>query len=311
MKNKRRFQNGLGIAALSLGVLGGATFAAPGQSEAARWLAPAADEQLAADWVRDVARELDRERFRRVLMNAPIGRPQVTILEHLNDAAEAMGQQETRYAKDLIQRSLDVLDDGVEYGWMSRDEVRPIKDMIISKARTALRDAESGRHRGQSGRDQSRDRGSDTLYGHEQEMDAYGGEGDRWTGYTRGNRYGLTERLTPGGEGASRSRWSRDQQDQHDDERRFSDRRGGRGDEPARGDWMYRDERRTRTDRGDDGYSRDRQARSDRRSDERDYEVRGSEHSGGDYLLRDRDQRHRSNEERLYYDGERRRGDRG
>ncbi|WP_447979352.1 hypothetical protein [Candidatus Nitrospira bockiana] len=171
---------------------------------AAPWLAPAAQERLAADWVKEIAAQFRTERVREVFMNAPFGSPQSSMLGLLNDAAVALKEGEIDYARDLIHHAVGLLDDGVEHGWYSRRDIEPIKGMILSRAMEGIQQARKSkgvtnqpvRQRERSGPTAARsDKDFDEpLFGGPDDYDLYGEEGRRWTGYTRG-RLGLTEQL--------------------------------------------------------------------------------------------------------------------
>jgi len=137
-------------------------------------LAPAGDEHITAGWVQAVARELERDRTQRILMNTPSGSPQAPILGYLDDAAAALEENQYEYAKDLVGRALGVLDDVVESGWVSPSQIKPIKQMIVSSFKRAAH--------------------GDTGDAAKQDDDkGYGPQGDRWTGYTENRRLGLTK----------------------------------------------------------------------------------------------------------------------
>jgi hypothetical protein len=198
---------GSGVAIVVMGLFGmvSGVIAVPPIGQAAPWLAPAADERLKADWVRQVARELTRERHRRVLINIPFGSPQVSILGYLNDADEALQADEERYARDLVRRALDVLDDGVDYGWLRESDVRPIKNVILSQFHAALDELGQERNaygaRQGYGQPKSKNRRDAELANRDRadergkSFDDFQSHRGRWTGYTRGHELGLTERL--------------------------------------------------------------------------------------------------------------------
>ncbi len=261
------------------------------EAQAAPWLAPAADEHVTAQWVQDVAQELSRERNRQVLINTPSGHPQATILGYLNDAADALEAHQERSAKDLIRRALGVLEEGVEYGWLSDSDIRPIKRTILSSFNRAMRDGMKGQA----------DQGDDP---------AASRTGERWTGYTQNRPLGLTERLDVdrrSRQGGQRSQASYEGRSDDRDRQRENDRSRGR-DHQARGE-------RGGTSRyyTDDFYYPDDAARPSRQGD-------GRREATDPRISQDRAQ-HQRGRDRFYqdgeqanegpYDGERQRGDRG
>jgi hypothetical protein len=171
----------------------------PTPAAAAPWLAPAADEQITADWVQDVAEALKKNRFKNVFMNQPFGCDQCRIIRFLNNAAEALDGDQPRLARSFIHRALQVLKDGQEDGWYTEADIRPIKRLIIEKANQGLKEAGAAqlalsppRERGE---DRRYERGRDPMFSRSGETDDLGNKRERWTGYTEGHTYGLTERL--------------------------------------------------------------------------------------------------------------------
>ena len=139
----------------------------PPAATAAAWLAPAASDQLSADWVKDIESDLRSERFRQVFMNVPGGSPQSAMLHLFNAAAQALDKGQPAYAADLIAQALHVVDTGVRKGWYSREDIDPLITTIRTKALAALDGkAPAGR-----------------------------AAPERWTGYTHNRPLGLTERL--------------------------------------------------------------------------------------------------------------------
>ena len=178
------------------GLLATCLFAfSPSASPAAQWLAPAAEERISADWVKDVARALRKERFKNVFMNQPFGCDQCRIIEFLNHAADALDNDKPKLAKSFIQRALNVFDNGLEEGWYEDADVRPIKRLIITKANQGFK--ESGAQPALSAppgqkEDQRYERGRPPLFSRADESDEVGSRTDRWSGYTEHRRLGLT-----------------------------------------------------------------------------------------------------------------------
>lgn len=158
--------------------------------QAAEWLAPAADERITAEWVRDVARQLRKDRFKNVFMNQPFGCDQCRIIHYLNNAAGALDSDQPKLAKSFVKRALHVLKDGKEEGWYTSADIRPIKRLIIQKANQAFKEA-GGEQLALSvpkkQRDERYDRGDDPLFSRSGEDEAYGVRTDRWPGYVDDN----------------------------------------------------------------------------------------------------------------------------
>lgn len=165
---------------------------------AAPWLAPAADENITAEWVKDVAKKLETNRFKNVFVNQASGCDQCRILSYLNDAADALDGDNPTLAKSFVNRALSVLDDGQQQGRYSDLDIRPIKRAIIQKANQGFEESGVGpftRSIPGESRDPRYEHGDDPLFGQSGEADYYGSIPDRWGGYTHGSRYGLTEGL--------------------------------------------------------------------------------------------------------------------
>jgi len=210
-------------------------------AQTAPWLAPAADEQIRAEWVQDVAKALKSNRFKNVFMNQPFGCDQCRILGYLNDAAESLDGDNPKLAKSFVRRALRVLDDGLESGWYSERDVNPIKRVIIQKAKQGFKESDAGPLAISPPRDLGPDpryeRGRDPLFslsgetkggGRYREGDPYAHDyGDRLNREQRSSqrRSGMEKGEQSGGS-ANRSReMSRRQfreQNQWDDDGRFS-----------------------------------------------------------------------------------------
>ncbi len=264
------------------------------EAQAAPWLAPAADEHITAQWVLDVARELDRERNRQILTNMPSGGTQSAILGYLNDAAAALQDNQSRYAKDLVRKALGVLDEGVEFGWLSPYEVKPIKRMIVANFNRAAR-------------------GTARSSAEQENEDGLARKRERWDGYTENRELGLTERLDV-------DRQSRQERARHDDQgSSYSDQRQSR-DRQRDAQALQGRSGQGRAERGgtsryytDDFYYSDDANRPSRSSDRYREET-------DPRIMRDRAQ-HQRGRDRFYqqgeqpnegpYDGEQNRGERG
>lgn len=176
-------------------------------SQAAEWLAPAADERITADWVRDVAQELRKNRYKNVFMNQPFGCDQCRILHYLNNAADALDNDEPKLAKSFVKRALRVLRDGKEEGWYSSADIRPIKRVIIQKADKAFKEAgaELAFSIPKNRRDERYARGDDPLFSRSGEDEAYGERTNRWPAYREENARDVRQKRTRS-ERASRDR---------------------------------------------------------------------------------------------------------
>jgi hypothetical protein len=157
----------------------------PASSEAAEWLAPAAEQRITAGWVRDVAQELRKSRFKNVFMNQPFGCDQCRILHYLNNAAGALDNDQPKLAKSFVKRALRVLKDGKEEGWYTGADIRPIKRLIIQKADNAFKEA--GADLALSIPAQRRDEryaaGDEPLFSRSGKDEAYGERTNRWPDY--------------------------------------------------------------------------------------------------------------------------------
>ena len=176
-------------------------------SQAAEWLAPAADERITADWVRDVAQELRKNRYKNVFMNQPFGCDQCRILHYLNNAAGALDNDEPKLAKSFVKRALRVLRDGKEEGWYGSADIRPIKRVIIQKADKAFKEAgaELAFSTPKNRRDERYARGDDPLFSRSGEDEAYGERTNRWPAYSGDDARDVREKRTRS-ERASRDR---------------------------------------------------------------------------------------------------------
>ncbi|MEW6247356.1 MAG: hypothetical protein AB1555_11710 [Nitrospirota bacterium] len=133
-------------------------------SYAAQWLAPASADRVTADWVKQIQTELAGERFRDLFMGIPADPPVPAILHLLNQASQALADNNQEYAKAFIADAIRILDRGVVKGWYSPGDVEPVKAMIVQRAQAAL------------------------------EGKALSGvTNPRWTGYTDRQRLGLTD----------------------------------------------------------------------------------------------------------------------
>ncbi len=177
--------------------LGIATMPAP-STLAAEWLAPAPQANITADWVKDVAKALKSNRFKNVFMNQPSGCDQCRILDYLDDAADALENGQPKLAESFVRRALNVLNDGVEDHWYSEEDVRPIKRLIIKKANQGFHEAGAKLALAipeRQERDARYERGEEPLFppsAEARESREYGSRRDRWSGYTSGDRFGLT-----------------------------------------------------------------------------------------------------------------------
>lgn len=287
----------LGAAAILL--CGSAMVATGGPSteaQGAPWLAPAADEHVTAQWVQDVAHELRRERNRNVLINVPSGHPQAAILGYLNDAADALEAGQERSAKDLVRRALGILEDGVQYGWLSESDIKPIRRTILASFNRAMRDVpREAKSKGDQGEDLALSR-----------------KAERWTGYTQNRPLGLTERLD-----VDRRARPGNPRGQALDEGKSNDRDRRLDSEKSRGGETQAREERGGTARyytddfyyPDDAIRPSRQGQGDNYREETDPRIsqdRAQHQRGRDRFYQEGEQANEGS-----YDGEQQRGDRG
>jgi hypothetical protein len=252
----------LSVSALSI-IFALSLVLAPSQAAAAPWLAPAADQDIKADWVKDVAKAFHKKEYKNVFMNQPFGCDQCRILGFLNNAAEAMEHDQPKLAKSFLHRALNVLEDGIDDGWYSERDIRPIQRLIIKKANQGFKRAEASEMAMSPPRDRGHDpryeQGRDPLFSLDEPEDYYGDKTDRWSGYTEGHTFGLTERLD-----ASRNRERQDRQamQPRDRERRMSrDQDDVSSEDTQRRRSQDRDSRMSMSREQDDFYSEDRPRR--------------------------------------------------
>ncbi len=111
-------------------------------THAAPWITPAPQQELAAQWVEDVAQELRNPQFRNIFMNIPGGSPQATILDLLNEAAVGLENGEPEYARQLVRKAVNVLDRSAGRGWCSKSDVQPIQAMFSRNAKNGFSEAD-------------------------------------------------------------------------------------------------------------------------------------------------------------------------
>ncbi len=223
--------------------LAGLLFVAPIHGMAAEWLAPAADERISANWVKEVAKALKKDRYKNVFMNQPFGCDQCRILGYLNNAAEALDNDQPKLAKSFVRRALAVMNAGQEDGWYDPRDTQAVKHLIMRKASQGFREAGAPQMAMTTPREQGRDpryeRGDEPLFGGPEFSERHPDTIDRWSGYTEGNRYGLTERL-------DRSRQGRSNDREAQRERSARNRPPDQGRSEPRGDDVALEERARR-----------------------------------------------------------------
>jgi hypothetical protein len=166
-EENRRYRGGAGR--ILFGVVAAALlfFATP--SWAADWLAPAADQSVAAPWVKDLTAQLQQEPYRDVFMNALGNSPQSLIVRYLNNAAQALQAGNKPLAQSYVDRTIEIFDNGVRRGYYSRGDVEPIAKLIRARADAAIKG--------------------------EAVVKATMAD-DRWTGYTHKQPLGLTDEVS-------------------------------------------------------------------------------------------------------------------
>ncbi len=213
---------------LSWGLL---SVARPVSAQAAQWLAPAAEERITADWVREVATAFKKPRYKNVFMNQPFGCDLCRVIEYLNHAAEALDDENPKLAKSFVRRALNVFENGLQQGWYDEEDIRPIRRLIIAKANRGFKEAGAAQQAmsppAELGEDQRYQRGRPPMFSRsERDEDEYGSRTDRWSGYTSQRRLGLSDEPPDRGS---------DEQDMSREEvRRYNERDSKRGAERDR-----------------------------------------------------------------------------
>ncbi|HJT21798.1 MAG TPA: hypothetical protein VJ746_15080 [Nitrospira sp.] len=195
--------------------------ARPVSAQAAQWLAPAAEERITADWVREVATALKKPRYKNVFMNQPFGCDQCRVIEFLNRAADALDDENPKLAKSFVRRALNVFENGLEQGWYDEEDIQPIRRLIIAKANQGFKEAGASQRAmsppADVGEDQRYQRGRPPMFSRSGgDEDEYGSRTDRWSGYTSQKRLGLTNEPPDrgsGGQSMSREEFRRYNED--------------------------------------------------------------------------------------------------
>ena len=94
-----------------------------------------------AHWVKEVAKEFRKERYKKILARSPFGSPERSILYVLHHAAKELHEGHTASARELIGFALDILDDGVKSGWYSASDIVALRNVIVTRARDAIQEA--------------------------------------------------------------------------------------------------------------------------------------------------------------------------
>ena len=138
-----------------------------GYADAAAWLAPAASDELRANWVKEIEAELRSPKYNQLFINALGNPPQPAMLHLFNAAAAALRERNPGYAKELIDQAIRILEAGIQKGWYSEAEVQPLVSKIVATTDAAV------------------------------EGKAVSGQisPERWTGYVQNRTLGMTERL--------------------------------------------------------------------------------------------------------------------
>ncbi len=134
-----------------------------------------------------------------MFMNQPFGCDQCRILGYLTNAAEALDHHQPKLAKSFVRRALAVMNAGQEDGWYDPRDTHAVKQLIMRKASQGFREAGATQTAMTTPQEQARDpryeRGDEPLFGGQEFSERFPDTIDRWSGYTEGNRCGLTERL--------------------------------------------------------------------------------------------------------------------
>lgn len=254
-----------------MGVPGGGIGNAIPVGHAAPWIAPAPQQELSAQWVEDVARELRDPRFRNIFMNIPGGSPQATILDLLNEAAVGLKNGEPEYARHLVRKAVNVLDRSAGQGWYSESDVQPIQAMILRHAKQGFSEADQ-KFNPRNRNKQRNDMNSSSSRTGEGGVRLFNPEkpnysGDRWDGYTSDHWQGSGQSYDRG-----QNKNIRQNNSQHENDR-FGDRARGRS---------FRDKNQKDMETRDDSSGRERGGTQRYYSDEFYY---------SDYPYQDRGQR--------------------
>jgi hypothetical protein len=94
---------------------------------AAEWIPGYGEGQ--SEWLKDVEQKLNSEEYRSIFMNDPRA-PQQSVMRFLKDAARAYEAQNPAMAESLIERAMEVLENGVAKHYYSKAEVEPIVSYI-------------------------------------------------------------------------------------------------------------------------------------------------------------------------------------
>jgi hypothetical protein len=127
------------LAALSL-LVAGIVVLMPSPAASAPWIS--GTESYAAAWVNAVEQDLLKPEYRAVFLNDPRA-PQAPVLHMLNRAAVAYDAHDITLAQDMVQRAIQVLEEGVRKQYYSKADIAPIISSIQKHVPFALRRASS------------------------------------------------------------------------------------------------------------------------------------------------------------------------
>jgi hypothetical protein len=85
--------------------VGSSAFGLP-NALAAQWLAPAASDHITADWVKQIEADLSSKPFKQVFMGMPADPPIPAVLHLLNNAAQALANDNKQYAQLFVNDAI-------------------------------------------------------------------------------------------------------------------------------------------------------------------------------------------------------------
>ncbi len=122
---KRSIHYSLKFVMLSLLVLG--MTLSPALAGAADWISE--EDAYAAPWVKTIEQELNKKDYRWVFANDP-RTPQASIIKFLNEAAKAYQAGNKMMGRQLVRRAITVLEEGVDKGYYSMPDLKPVLSAI-------------------------------------------------------------------------------------------------------------------------------------------------------------------------------------
>jgi hypothetical protein len=154
----------------------GSSTAGSNSALAAQWLAPAASDHITADWVKQIEADLASKPYQQVFMGVPGDPPIPAVLHLLNNAAQALSNDNKPYAQLFVNDAIRVLDRGVNKGWYSAADIEPVETMIRTRAKAAFegKPATSNANPRWTGYSENKPLGLTNAVGQKQDNDASG-----------------------------------------------------------------------------------------------------------------------------------------